>query len=293
MTQNIERAEPTRDKSSKAGPVAHAIVHGCDWNISEYICDAGPGDPSFEERHEFFTIAAVIEGSFRYRADTGTSLMHPGAFLLGNFGSCFECGHDHSRGDRCVAFQFTPDYFAEVAASAGSTAQFKFRTGMLPSGPVSLSSLARIQSLIAQGDALAIGESVAELMELVVAASSGSVPSPQRISAGDERRISATLHLLERQFSEAIDLDHLAEVTIMSKYHFLRTFRRIVSAPLEPVHCTPKAASSAGSPDRPSLHLREQNSSMKNRKWETCTSGTVRDEDGNILIYSARSAIRC
>jgi hypothetical protein len=34
--------------------------------------------------------------------------------------------------------------------------------------------------------------------------------------------------------------------------------------------------SSAGSPDRPSLHLRERNSSMKNRKRESCTdpSGT-------------------
>jgi hypothetical protein len=59
------------------------------------------------------------------------------------------------------------------------------------------------------------------------------------------------------------------------------------SAPLEPVHYTAKAASSAGSPNRPSVHLREQNSSMKNRKREICTSGTVRDEDGNILIYSA------
>jgi hypothetical protein len=27
---------------------------------------------------------------------------------------------------------------------------------------------------------------------------------------------------------------------------------------------------------------------MKNRKREICTSGTVRDEGGNILIYSAR-----
>ena len=27
---------------------------------------------------------------------------------------------------------------------------------------------------------------------------------------------------------------------------------------------------------------------MKNRKREICTSGSVRDEDGNILIYSAR-----
>jgi hypothetical protein len=31
---------------------------------------------------------------------------------------------------------------------------------------------------------------------------------------------------------------------------------------------------------------------MKNRMRETCTSGTVRDEDGNILIYSAGSVIR-
>ena len=57
--------------------------------------------------------------------------------------------------------------------------------------------------------------------------------------------------------------------------------------PQEPVLCTPKAPSSAGSPDRPSLHPREQSSSMKNRKREICTSGTVRDEDGNVLIYSA------
>src|SRR6516162_1546023 len=35
------------------------------------------------------------------------------------------------------------------------------------------------------------------------------------------------------------------------------------------------------------LHHRERSSSMKNRKREICTSGTVRDEDGNILIYSA------
>jgi hypothetical protein len=59
------------------------------------------------------------------------------------------------------------------------------------------------------------------------------------------------------------------------------------SAPLEPIHRAPKASPPAGSPDRPPLHLRERNSSMKNRKRESCISGTVRDEDGNILIYSA------
>jgi hypothetical protein len=30
---------------------------------------------------------------------------------------------------------------------------------------------------------------------------------------------------------------------------------------------------------------------MKNRKREICTSGTVRDEGGNILIYSAKQTV--
>src|SRR6516164_9172245 len=47
------------------------------------------------------------------------------------------------------------------------------------------------------------------------------------------------------------------------------------SAPLEPIHCAPKTSPSAGSPDCPSLHLRERNSSMKNRKRESCTSSTL------------------
>ena len=57
-------------------------------------------------------------------------------------------------------------------------------------------------------------------------------------------------------------------------------------APMEPVHCTPKASPSAGSPYRPSLHNRERSSPVKNRKREICTSGSARDEDGNVPIYS-------
>ena len=51
-------------------------------------------------------------------------------------------------------------------------------------------------------------------------------------------------------------------------------------SPLESVQCTSEASPSAGSPDRPSLHYRERGSPMKNRKREICTSGSVRDEDG-------------
>src|SRR5258706_8282377 len=49
---------------------------------------------------------------------------------------------------------------------------------------------------------------------------------------------------------------------------------------LAPVHCAPKALSSPSTSNCPSLHHCERGSSMKNRKREICTSGSVRDEDG-------------
>src|SRR5947209_19698184 len=49
---------------------------------------------------------------------------------------------------------------------------------------------------------------------------------------------------------------------------------------LAPVHCAPKALSSPSTSNCPSLHLCERGSPMKNRKREICTSGSVRDEDG-------------
>src|SRR2546430_13524280 len=49
---------------------------------------------------------------------------------------------------------------------------------------------------------------------------------------------------------------------------------------LAPVHCAPKALSSPSTSNCPSLHHCERGSAMKNRKREICTSGSVRDEDG-------------
>src|SRR5262249_61742790 len=49
---------------------------------------------------------------------------------------------------------------------------------------------------------------------------------------------------------------------------------------LAPVHCAPKALSSPSTSNCPSLHHHERVSPMKNRKREICTSGSVRDEDG-------------
>src|SRR5947208_11381817 len=54
-----------------------------------------------------------------------------------------------------------------------------------------------------------------------------------------------------------------------------------------PLQRTPGTASTAFSQDPPWLRRRERISLMKNRMREICTSGSVRDGDGNVPIYSA------
>ncbi len=209
-------------------PAARMLGAGQGWRAAEYICCAGPGDRAFEERHEGFTIAAVVEGSFRYQTDTGTALLRPGALLLGNHGACYECGHAHSTGDRCIAFHFGPDYFAEVAASAAGSARFRFPAGALPARAAMIPWLARIEARLASDNKLQAEEAVTQLIERVIRSASGAPPAAIRVSARDERRVTGALRHIERHSADDLRLDALAAVAAMSKYHFLRTFRRAV-----------------------------------------------------------------
>jgi AraC family transcriptional regulator len=52
--------------------------------------------------------------------------MTPGSIMLGNAGQCYECGHDHAAGDRCVSFSYEPEYFEQLAADAGARADVNF-----------------------------------------------------------------------------------------------------------------------------------------------------------------------
>jgi AraC family transcriptional regulator len=154
-----------------------------------------------------------------------TNVLHPGAFLLGNNGMCYECGHDHSRGDRCIALHIAPNYFEEIAASSTSMG-YRFPTGMLPAMPGLLPQAATMEAFATSREAMSIEEDVPRLIEAVLGVVSGSRASPVRASVRDERRVSEILHFIEENASEALELDELASKAGMSKYHFLRSFRR-------------------------------------------------------------------
>lgn len=201
-------------------------VRGPGWTVAEYVCNAGPRDRPFQERHGATTIAAVVSGTFHYRGDSGEALLHPGALMLGNAGACYECGHEHGVGDRCVALQVSDEIAAEVAASVAGSSRAGFRAPMLPAVAGSLPAFVALQRLAANEGAFDADAEVLQIVERVHEALGSAPVRMGRLPARDVARVTRVLRALDASADVPTDLASLASLAGMSKYHFLRTFRR-------------------------------------------------------------------
>lgn len=166
-------------------PASRRIAGGAGWSFHEFVCHSGPGDRPFEERHGGVSIAAVMSGTFTYTADTGRALLHPGALLMGNHGACYQCGHEHGAGDRCLSVRLSPDYFGEVAATAAGSSGYRFPAAMLASDRSSLPGTVLVEALGRERDPLRVEERLVGFVAAAVRAMSGAAPSPQRVSPQD------------------------------------------------------------------------------------------------------------
>jgi AraC-like DNA-binding protein len=210
-------------------PSARTIAQGPDWVISEFLCRSGPQDRPFEEQHEWYSISAVTHGHFSYRTASGRALLQPGAWLLGNHGKCFECGHDHGVGDRCLSLRLAPEFFHTIAASAANDVRFRFTQPALPPLPSLLPQMARLQTLAQAGNKQPLEEAVPQLAAAVLGMASGHTRTERTPSARDERRVSRALdYIASHAHDGSLGLEQLANVAAMSKYHFLRTFQQTV-----------------------------------------------------------------
>lgn len=214
------------NREDRAPEIRH-IASGDGWRLSEFVCDAGPDDRPFEERHDDVSISLVVSGSFGYRTHAGAAFMHPGGILLGAAGRCYECGHAHTRGDRCIAYAFRADYFAEIAADATGNARFEFSTPALPAS-LGLAPLAARMEALTDARELATEEAAVRFAHAAARASVGAPVRPAKANARDERRIAEALRYIERHADQSLDLDRLAAVVGVSKFHFLRSFARVV-----------------------------------------------------------------
>jgi AraC-like DNA-binding protein len=204
---------------------AELVARGPGWTVSDVVCRAGPHDRPFEERHDAICIAAVTEGTFRYRSKHGAALLAPGALLLGNHRHCFECGHEHSTGDRCLAFHFAPDFFETVVSAVPGARRASFDRAHLPALPALVPLLAVAEAAREERDGEALEEIACRVAGAAVAALAGSARGVREPTPLDQRRIALALHLIERGASGPVTLAHLAREAAMSPFHFLRVFR--------------------------------------------------------------------
>lgn len=204
------------------------LAAGAGWRVDDVICSFGPQDRPFEEQYDAMCIAAVTHGTFQYRSSLGSALLEPGAVLLGNRGHCFQCGHEHGTGDRCLSFHVTPGFLESIAAAIPGVRHIAFTTPRLPPDPALLPIIAAAESARSDGDESELEEITVRLAAAVCATLAQTKPSARAPSRRDERRISAALRLIETRADEPLPLSEMASAAAMSPYHFLRSFRAIV-----------------------------------------------------------------
>ena len=225
----LNRALAQRDVDGTPGAaIPRIIARGDGWTVADVICTSGPRDRSFEEQHACYAIAVVVAGTFQYRSPLGGGLMTPGGLMLGNPGQCYECGHEHGRGDRCVAFWYEPGYFERIAGDIGPRgAGVSFRASRLP-------TLRRFSPLVARAAAGITGSSDVAWEELGVrlaaAAAAAVEDGSARLDAvppNAAARVTRAVRMIERHSDTGFTLTALARDARLSPYHFLRTFERL------------------------------------------------------------------
>jgi AraC-like DNA-binding protein len=199
------------------------LSSGQGWTVEDVICTSGPRDRVFEERHARYMVALVVAGTFECRAESGHELMTPGSLLLGNAGQCFECGHQHSAGDRCIAFGYTPELLDELAIAAGRSC---FRHLRIP-------GLAETAALVAAASTALMSADDCEWEELsfrlldTAWSMTGNTRS-ESLSPSAFARVSRAIRRIDSNPSDALRLDDLAAEAKLSAYHFLRVFERLI-----------------------------------------------------------------
>lgn len=229
IAADLERALTQRaTHGAVGGTTGRALARGDGWTVDDVICTSGPADRSFEERHSQVSIAIVVAGTFQYRSPAGRALMTPGSLLLGSPGHCFECGHEHGAGDRCVAFRYAPDFFERVAADAGASgALLEFPSPRVPALRESAAVVAQACAGLT-GSADVSWEEIAVRLAARVARLVGRTSrQPADVPKSALARVTRTVRAIERQPSARLTLGSLAAEAGLSPYHFLRTFERL------------------------------------------------------------------
>jgi AraC family transcriptional regulator len=229
IATELEHALARRREDGTPGRTTPRVIgRGDGWTVADVVCTCGPQDHPYEERHTRCTIAIVLAGSFHYRSPAGRGLMTRGSLLLGNHGHCFECGHQHGDGDRCISFWYSPDYFERLAADAGARgSNVGFRAPRLPPLRPLSPLVARVGAGVLGAARVSWEELAVSLAVRTVSLAAGVPPNQCVLPLNAEARVTRAIRAIDRHPDAAQPLGHLARAAGLSPFYFLRTFEQL------------------------------------------------------------------
>jgi AraC-like DNA-binding protein len=217
-----------RARGERGAASVATIFQGEGWRLADIVCSADASDLSFEEQHDYVSIALVMAGAFAYRSSAGSGDLCSGSALLGSPRTRFSCSHKHGAGDRCLAFQFSAERYEELLSLLGSAqAGMIFPRVVLPvcvGGAV----------LFARSEGLASGDSSTSAHELAlsivswVAATLGRRGREKAPTPAQAQTMLSVARAIEVDVSADHSLAALASSASMSPFHFIRCFKRVV-----------------------------------------------------------------
>lgn len=203
--------------------IATTELHRGSLAVIDYRCDAGPGEKSYPEYHDRHSVSYVKRGCFGWRAYGKTFDLVAGSIVVGHPGDEFMCTHEHSHGDECLSFRFTP----ELAHTFGDRAAL-WRIGCLPPLP-ELMVLGELARCAAAGDSnMGLDEIGMLITGRFISAVNGSRPQPPRVQARDRKRAIEAALRIDARSDDPLDLETLAHEARLSPYHFLRVFAKVI-----------------------------------------------------------------
>ncbi len=228
IAADLEHATARRVLHGGAGRTSgRVLAQGDGWQVDDVICTCGPQDRRFEEQHPRVSISVVLAGSFQYRAAAGEALLTPGSLMLGGAGQCYECGHEHATGDRCLAFRYDPAYFETIAPASGRTSNTTFCSLRVPPMRQLSPLVARLCGAVHEPAVQPWQELslrlAAQALRLAAHDTRGSAPVP----SGAVARVTRIVRDIDDDPAATVPLADMALRAGLSLWHFLRTFESV------------------------------------------------------------------
>ena len=198
---------------------ATTLLDGKSISVSDFRCDAAPGDKPFAEAHRCHSISYVRKGSFGLRCRGKSHELVAGSVLIGHPGDEYTCTHEHVCGDECLSFFLRP----ELVETIGDQSAI-WQVGCAPPLP-ELVVLGELAQSAADGSSdIGLDEIGQVLASRFVEVVTGKPRKASFGAARDRRRAVEAALWIDAHSHLSIGLEDAAEQAGISAFHFLRLF---------------------------------------------------------------------